>query len=100
MAGTTKSELASKTTQHRLVLNTLTTPNIFVYGNKNKYLELKKNAELSINKLPQLIHLRKLTKIEKIKVLTIGLTGDIGRNHLGYKISRPKVKKYLYKIIK
>lgn len=95
-----KTILKSRQVRLRLILNILTTPNVFIYGNKLKYKILKRESEQAIIKLAH--GLSGKTKPETkdlFKVLTTGENGTSGRSYLGYKTERKEIATYLKKII-
>jgi len=92
--------LASKEVRFRIILNALTSPNRFICGNRNKYNSFKNEAEKAIIKLAYGITVaEKPTKEEILNVLLIGLNGEESGDYLGYRKHRPKVIKYLKKLI-
>jgi predicted nucleotidyltransferase len=93
--------LKSKEVRLRLFLNILTSPHIFVCGNKSKYEMFRKKAEQAIVKLA-----RELTgkncpnNNDIIDTLLTGQYGESGQAHLGYKIDRKEVVAYLEELVK
>lgn len=95
-----KGFLASKEVRFRIILNALTSPNQFICGNKNKYNLLKQKAEKKIIKLAYgLTEKNKITQEEIISILLRGANGEKSGDYLGYRDQRPKVIKYLKKLI-
>ena len=94
-----KKFLASKEVRFRIILNALTSPNQFICGNKNKYNLLKQKAEKSIVKLAYGIAKKKLTQEEILSILLRGANGEKSGDYLGYRNHRPKVIKYLKRLI-
>ena len=98
---TTKKYLQSREVRLRLILNALTSPNKFIYGNKLKYTRFKKEAEKAIIQLAYgLIGKKHLSANEIIYSLTIGIHGEKNQSHLGYKIQRQEVMTHLKKMVK
>lgn len=92
--------LSSREVRFRIILNALTSPNRFICGNRNKYNSFKKEAEKSIIKLAYgIADVEKPTKEEILNVLLRGSNGEEGGDYLGYRNHRPKVIKYLKKLI-
>ena len=95
-----KEFLASKEVRFRIILNALTSPNQFICGNKNKYNLLKQKAEKAIIKLAYgLAKKSELTQEEILNIILIGASGEKSGDYLGYRNHRPKVIKYLKKLI-
>lgn len=95
-----KEFLASRELRLRIILNALTTPNIYIYGNKEKYVTFRKKAEKAILRLARgLTNKTNLTHKEIFDILMIGAQGEEEQAHLGYKKERIKVVKYLKEII-
>jgi predicted nucleotidyltransferase len=92
--------LASKEVRFRIILNALTSPNLFICGNRNKYNSFKSEAERAIIKLAYgVIGSEKLTQEEILNILLKGVNGEEGGDYLGYRPRRRKVVKYLKKLI-
>lgn len=92
--------LASKEVRFRIILNALTSPNQYICGNNEKYILLKKEAEVAILRLA-----RNLTEKpspdpdEILEVLLEGKNGEKSGDYLGYRDHRPRVVKYLKELI-
>jgi len=95
-----KGFLASRELRMRMILNALTTPNLYIYGDKEKYMIFRQEAEKAILRLAQgLATKNDVTNKEIFDILTVGSHGEEGQAHLGYKKERKKVIKYLKEII-
>lgn len=93
--------LKSKEVRLRLILNALTSPHFFIYGNKLKYELFKKEFEKAIVKLGyKLTRKEKPTADDIKKALFTGEHGECGQAHLGYKEQRSGVVVHLRKLIK
>jgi len=91
---------SSKEIRWRILLNALTSPHIYLYGNKQKYSEFKNKAEKAILRLANgLMQKDNSTINDKINILFFGVNNEEGEMYLGYKKEREEVKKYLRKLI-
>lgn len=96
-----KKFLSSQEIRWRLILNALTSPHLFIYGNKKKYLSFKNNMEKSIVRLASgLIGAQKPTTNNLTKILLTSVYGEEGEMYLGYKKERKEVVEYLKNLIK
>ena len=92
--------LASPEVRWRLILNALTSPHEFIYGNQETYADFKVGAERAIVRLA-----RGLTKddtptpTELLESLFSGVNGEEGEMYLGYKKERDEIVRYLKNII-
>lgn len=95
-----KQFLKSRELRLRIILSALTTPNICIYGNKDKYTTFREKAEKAILRLARgLTNKTNITSKEIFNVLMVGPHGEEGQAYLGYKKERKKVIKHLKKII-
>ena len=93
--------LASLEIRWRLILNALTSPHEYLYGNKESYTTFKTSAEKSIVRLARgLIRNGESTPKGLLTVLMVGASGEDGEMYLGYKKERGAVIEYLENIIK
>ncbi len=95
-----KKFLSSQEIRWRLILNALTSPHLFIYGNKKKYLSFKNDMEKSIVRLALgLVGTQKPTINNLIKILLTSTHGERGEMYLGYKKERKEVVEYLKNLI-
>ncbi|MFC1651997.1 nucleotidyltransferase domain-containing protein [Patescibacteria group bacterium] len=95
-----KEFLASQELRLRIILNALTTPNIYIYGDKKKYVDFIQRADKAIIRLARgLTSERNPSEDEILRVLLNGKHGEEGQAHLGYKKDRNKVIEHLKSII-
>lgn len=95
-----KEFLSSRELRLRIILNALTTPNIYICGDKKKYAEFAQKANEEIIRLARgLIDKKNPNEKEILRVLLNGKNGEEGQAHLGYKKDKDKVMKYLKGIV-
>lgn len=95
-----KKFLSSQEIRWRLILNALTSPHLFIYGNKEKYLSFKNDMEKSIVRLALgLMGAQKPTVKNLTKILLTSAHGEKGEMYLGYKKERKEVVEYLKSLI-
>jgi predicted nucleotidyltransferase len=95
-----KTFLSSKEIRWRLLLNALTSPHVYLCGNKQKYFKFKDKAEKAIIILADgLTQEDNSTIDDKINVLFSGVNNEEGEMYLGYKKEREEVVKYLRELI-
>lgn len=95
-----KDFLSSPEIRWRLLLNALTSPNEYVYGNKEIYEKFRKDAERAVVKLAVGISpYNKPTIDDLFEALTTGSGGEEGELYLGYKKDRESVIVHLKELI-
>ena len=95
-----KDFLASRELRLRIILNALTTPNVYIYGDKAKYADFTQKAERAIMRLAHgLTREKNPNKDEILRVLLNGKNGEEGQAHLGYKKDKSKTIEHLKDII-
>jgi len=95
-----KTFLSSKEIRWRLLLNALTSPHIYLCGNKQKYFEFKDRAEKAVIILANgLMQKDNPTIDDKINVLFSGVNNEEGKMYLGYKKEQEEIVKYLKELI-
>ena len=84
----------------RIILNALTTPNVYIYGDGGKYTIFTQTAEKAIIRLARgLTSEKNPNKDEILRVLLNGKNGEEGQAHLGYKKNKSKAIEHLKDII-
>jgi hypothetical protein len=95
-----KKFLASRELRLRIILNVLTTPNVYIYGDRVKYVNFTQEAEKAIIRLARgLTSEKNPNKEEILRVLLNGKNKEEGQAHLGYKKDKSKVIEHLKDII-
>lgn len=97
----TSEFLASRPIRLRLILNALTSPHMFLTGDKERYSEFKNRAEHAIIKLGTALSAKSTPTQEDIfNVLTRSPNGQSGEWWLGYKAEKPIVSDYLKDVVR
>lgn len=92
--------LASPEVRWRLILNALTSPHEFIYGNQEIYADFKVGAEKAIVRLARgLTKEDNPTPTELLQSLFSGTNGEEGEMYLGYKKERDETVRYLENIM-
>ena len=95
-----KEFLASRELHLRIILNALTTPNVYIHGDRVKYADFTQRVEKAIIRLARgLTSEKNPNKDEILRVLLNGKNGEEGQAHLGYKKDKTKAIEHLEDII-
>lgn len=90
----TEAFLGSHEVRWRLLLNALTTPNLFLCGDKALYDKYRLAAEASVRRLAH-----ELSPNNPLSGLLYGPAGEEGEEYLGYKRERAQVMEHLVRIL-